>query len=91
MVFQKSKESERILKEEILKAEIKDSSVVLLLRLLKTSGQYLLKTKTLLLRWTMPNSIELYKIAEKEQKFDSLEKAEEEFNTLRTMWKLQNL
>ena len=94
MVFQKSSESEpEILKEDTLEAIVGHSKLILILRLIRQSGKYIVKSRVIGMYRDedLPTVIQLMNIGGKWQEFKNKEEALKEYDELITIWKLQNL
>jgi len=94
MVFQKSSKSEpEILKEDTLEATVGRSKLILILRLIRQSGKYIVKSRVIGMYRDedLPTVIQLMNIGGKWQEFKDKEEALKEYDELITMWKLQNL
>jgi len=94
MVFQKSSKSEpEILKEDTLEATVGHSKLILILRLIRQSGKYIVKSRVIGMYRDedLPTVIQLMNIGGKWQEFENKEEALKEYDELITIWKLQNL
>jgi len=94
MVFQRFfKNKAEIIKQETLKTRVGSSTLFLILKLIRSSGKFILKSQVIvgLRDEDIPEILHLMQIGTKEMQFSSKDEALEEYESLLTLWKLQNL